>query len=248
MEECVMSVDVFRPLKFDAIANAVEIEETRAVRLADEWSLEQFAHEQIRGLVRQVFFSNVAQPVRQVVFSAVDARTDVPQICRQIGEALARETKSSVAVLSRELTALEAGGQKDVRQEVSRPRAVEAGPLPLRDMARRIRSNLWLLTEGEVLESCEKVTARTALYSRLCELRAEFDYSIVEGPPARLSSEAAALGQLADGLVLVLAAHKTRRAAARKIKETLEAARTRILGTVLSERTFPIPSALYRRL
>jgi hypothetical protein len=240
-----MSVDVFRPLKFDAIPNAVEIEEIHTVRVADEWSPEQFAHEQIRGLVRQVFFSSAAQPVRQVVFSAVDARTDVSQICRQIGEALAWETKSSVAVLSRALPALETSGQKDVRQEIIRPRAIDPGPLPLRDMARRIRSNLWLLTEGQVLESREKVTA---LYSRLCELRAEFDYSIVEGPPAGLASEAAALGQLADGLVLVLAAHKTRRAAARKIKETLEAARTRILGTVLSERTFPIPSALYRRL
>jgi hypothetical protein len=36
------------------------------------WNPEDFAREQIRGLVRQVFFSNVERPVRQVVFSAMD--------------------------------------------------------------------------------------------------------------------------------------------------------------------------------
>ena len=31
-------------------------------------------------------------------------------------------------------------------------------------------------------------------------------------------------------------------------KETLEATQSRILGTVLSERTFPVPERIYRRL
>jgi Mrp family chromosome partitioning ATPase len=46
----------------------------------------------------------------------------------------------------------------------------------------------------------------------------------------------------------VVSAQRTRRAAARTIKQALEAAHARILGTVLSERTFPVPEALYRRL
>jgi len=32
------------------------------------------------------------------------------------------------------------------------------------------------------------------------------------------------------------------------MKETLEAARVRVLGTILSNRVFPIPEAIYRRL
>lgn len=105
-----------------------------------------------------------------------------------------------------------------------------------------------MLTESKALESSSGAPTPTALYLRLCELRGEFDYSIVQGPAAGLSSEAAVLGQLTDGIVLVLTAHKTRRAAAKKIKEMLANARTRVLGTVLVDRTFPIPNALYRRL
>jgi Mrp family chromosome partitioning ATPase len=56
------------------------------------------------------------------------------------------------------------------------------------------------------------------------------------------------MGQLADGIILVLEAHNTRRAIARKIIETFEAAQVRVLGIVLSQRTFPLPEWMYRRL
>jgi Mrp family chromosome partitioning ATPase len=84
--------------------------------------------------------------------------------------------------------------------------------------------------------------------SCLAELRNEFEYAVIHGPAAGISSEAALLGQLADGIILVLEAHSTRKATARKIKETLEGAQSRILGTVLSKRTFPVPERIYRRL
>jgi Mrp family chromosome partitioning ATPase len=87
-----------------------------------------------------------------------------------------------------------------------------------------------------------------SLNGYLAKLRREFEYSIVEGPPAGESSEAAALGRSADGIILVLEAHRTRRAVARKIKATLDAADVRVLGTVLTGRRFPIPEVIYRRL
>jgi Mrp family chromosome partitioning ATPase len=56
------------------------------------------------------------------------------------------------------------------------------------------------------------------------------------------------MAQFADGIILVLSAQRTRRIMARKIKGMLEAAQARILGTVLSDRVFPIPDGIYRRL
>jgi Mrp family chromosome partitioning ATPase len=71
---------------------------------------------------------------------------------------------------------------------------------------------------------------------------------VVEGPVASNSSEAALMAQLADGIILVLEARSSRKATLRKIKEVLEATPCRILGTVLSERAFPMPERIYRRL
>jgi Mrp family chromosome partitioning ATPase len=56
------------------------------------------------------------------------------------------------------------------------------------------------------------------------------------------------MGQACDGLVLVLAANKTRRLVAAQIKDQLRRAQIPLLGTVLAERRFPIPQGLYRSL
>jgi hypothetical protein len=218
------------------------------VRDTAGWSPNSFAREQIRGLVRQVFFSNIAQPVRQVVFSAVEAQTDVGSICRQVGEALALETQAGIAVVCSDLPGRR---EADTVSADAVPGIAEKATRGI-SKSMRVRSNLWLLPNGGYFSAGDSVPVgldcRRLGYSRLADLRREFEFSIVQSPPAGESSEAAALGQLADGIILVLAAYRTRRVTARKIMERLRAAQVQVLGAVLSDRTFPIPEGIYRRL
>ena len=83
---------------------------------------------------------------------------------------------------------------------------------------------------------------------RVDELREAFDYVLIDTPPLNAYSEGVALGQSADGLVLVLEANSTRRDATARIAERLHSMQVNILGAVLNKRTFPIPDLLYRRL
>ena len=48
--------------------------------------------------------------------------------------------------------------------------------------------------------------------------------------------------------MLVLEANTTRRITALKAKQALEGHKVRVLGTVLNNRTFPIPESVYRLL
>jgi len=221
---------------------------TGYLRDTDEWSPDSFAREQIRGLVRQVFFSNIARPVKQVVFSAVEADSDVGSICRLVGEALASKTQASIAVVSRDV----GPDEREFVQEQNSPTAAEESSIRLNHATKRVAGNLWFVPDGGYFSADDVVLVRLNSprlgYSRLAELRREFEYSIVQCPPAGESSAAAALGQLADGIILVLAAHRTRRTTARKVLETLRAAQVQLLGTVLSDRTFPIPKGIYSRL
>lgn len=73
------------------------------------------------------------------------------------------------------------------------------------------------------------------------DLRQSFDYTLIHGPASGTRTEAALLGSLCDGVVLVVEANSTRRVAAQKVKERLHSANARLLGAVLSQRTFPIP-------
>ncbi|PYX46719.1 MAG: hypothetical protein DMG79_15625 [Acidobacteria bacterium] len=204
------------------------------------WNLESFAREQIRGLVQQVFFSSAQTPVRQVVFSAIDKDTDVKSLCRRVGEELAKETTSKIAILG-DYPQLFLSGEFQATASDRAP----TGLGTLRPAVTWVGENLWLAPA----DPGDGVRGSTShLHSYLAEIRQEFEYSIVAGPAAAESNQAMAMAQVADGIILVLSAGHTRRVTARKIKETFYAAQARILGTVLTDRVFPIPEGIYRRL
>jgi hypothetical protein len=205
---------------------------------SNEWNPAEFAREQIRGLVRRVFFASGTAPVRQVVFCAAGLHTDVANICDHVGQALALETSAPIAIVGRE--------PRPMGMMRTPPRHI--GTAAIKSWSTQASSNLWRVPESGLHGNGEESGTGRYWVACLGELRHEFEYTVIEGPIAGISSEAALLGQLADGIILVLEAHSTRRATARKIKETLAAAESRILGTVLSQRRFPVPEQIYRRL
>ncbi len=217
-----------------SMAQESSLLQVEAFREPEVWNPEDFAREQIRGLVQRVFFASGGRPVTQVVFSGAEPHMDVSGLCEQVGQALALETSAHIAVVGREMTA-ELGSWC-------------RGGAAIKSWSRQTAVNLWRVPGFGQRECGEESGTGRYWISRLAELRKEFEYAVIEGPAAGMSSEAALLGQLTDGIILVLGAHNTRRATARKIKETLEAAQSRILGTVLRERRFPVPEGIYRRL
>ncbi len=223
----------------DLMGSAAEVNASPRMRIVHEtsgWNREAFAREQIRTLVRRVFF-NCEMPIRQVLFTAIGRDLRPANICSQVGEALALETTARVAVVIREPAD---------EKKVCFPRNGSAAFI--KDDAVQLTSNLWRVTEPGPCATVENSGTGQYWVSRLAGLRSEFDFVVIQGPAAGSSSEAALLAELADGIVLVLEAGNTRKASARKVKECLQAGSSRILGTVLSERLFPIPERIYQRL
>jgi Mrp family chromosome partitioning ATPase len=120
---------------------------------------------------------------------------------------------------------------------------------PVRDFAKPVMGeNLWLLSSGSLaadqVESASLLNSET-MKVRISELRNEFDYVLIDSAPLSAHVDGVMLGQLADGLVLVLEANATRREAAVRVADTLRASNVRIVGAVLNKRTFPIPESVY---
>ncbi|MGA9800808.1 MAG: hypothetical protein WBQ68_17465 [Terriglobales bacterium] len=214
-----------------------------AVRESIVWNPERFGEEQIRSLVRQVFLPGWPKPARQVVFCAVDDG-DVAGICLRVSQVLAAQIPGTVALVEAHLESVRETDDYGPPAPVFRP----GGFRSMKDSARRVSSHLWRVPREMFLAENEAGLSVEWLPGRLRELRLEFDYTIVHGPPAALCSDAALLGYLSDGVVLVLEANVTRRAAAQRAVQTLQATNARLLGSVLSKRTFPIPEGIYRRL
>lgn len=212
--------------------------EALSPRRTPSWDLESLAREQIRGLIRQVFSPHGAPPVRQVVFSAIDSSSDVHQLCRQVGDLLAREKSADVAIVGA-FSHL----ARDAGTETTASYHRDGAHAPLKEVATRLHRNCWLLDSGQRFYQSGE-----SLQEYLSQIREEFEYSILAAPAAGESDTATAIAQLADGIILVLQAQSTRRAVAQRIKERMDDARVRLLGTVLSDREFPIPRELYLRL
>jgi len=202
------------------------------------WNKETFADEQLRGLVRQVFSAGLNPAVQQVVFSPVDRETDVRGLCGRVGEVLAEEKLVEIAVIDESETGSDVGSARRDLDGDSRYRTST-----IRQFATRIHRNVWRVPPRSTMPS---LSYRSSLCSYMAELRREFEYSIVAAPASTLSSEAAEMARFADGIILVVSAQHTRRVTALKVKNAL--GHLRLLGTVLSDREFPIPTSVYRRL
>jgi len=206
--------------------------------LRSAWNPVEFAREQLRGLVRQVFSPGWPRPSQQVVFSAVTCGTNARALCISVGRILADEAPGRVCVI-------DAPAEQGSKAE----EALRAAPgTALRHTSQQVSENLWAIPSASLLGHGQNLLSETWLRGRLRELRREFDYSVIHAHPVTLRSDTALLGSLADGVVLVLDASLTRRVVAQRTKEILQLADATVLGTVLINRVFPIPDAIYRRL
>jgi len=240
-------VDLF-PQTLDNVGEprTVEIEREASRPLGSAvWDPDAFAEEQIRGLVRQVFLPGWPKPARQVVFSPVDPETDISAICMQVGLALSAQVSGTTCLVEANLNS---PGLEQVVERNGHNLIANQESSTFREPSRRVSNQLWLIPRRVFVGENKSGLSGAWLRDQLAELRETFDYTVLYGPPAGVGSEAALLGSLCDGMVLVLEANSTRRVAAQKVKERLHAANARLLGAVLSGRTFPIPDAIYRKL
>jgi len=205
---------------------------------AGAWSKETFAGEQVRGLVRLVFSAGLNPPVQQVVFTPVERETDVRGLCRWVGEVLAEEKLAEIAVVDESETCLEVGSAGRDLDRDSR-----YSTTPIRQLATRIHKNVWRVPPRSTSPT---LFYGSSLCSYMAELRKEFEYSIVAAPASTMSSNALEMARFADGIILVLSAQHTRRVTALTVRNAL--GQVRLLGTVLGDREFPIPTSIYRRL
>lgn len=202
---------------------------------------------EISRLVHALFIAPAPIAPRMVVFAPVDDDCAPAQLCTRVAAALAARALGSVCVVDANLGAPEVHQHCGVPNDIGLAEALQDTE-PIGGLVRPLASGMGVLTAGNVGAGWEQLLLSEAMAWRLSELRESFEYVLLSAPPLASFPHAQYFGRLADGLVMVLEAHSTRRDLAGRIKIELEQAEVRLLGAVLNNRTFPIPESLYRRL
>jgi len=212
---------------------------------------DEITREESFKLVQNIFLLRGEESPRVVVFAGIDSGNGCSWICALVAEILASHKLGSVCIVDANLRTPALPELFGVSNHYGLTDALSKKG-SIRDFTKVIRSdNLWLLSCGslaaDTAESPSMLNSEN-MKARVAELRKEFDYVLIDSPPLNTYADGVAVGQLADGLVLVLEANSTRREAAVKATENLRSAQIKILGAVLNKRTFPIPGSLYHLL
>ena len=205
--------------------------------------------DEITKLIQRVFLLHESKPATTAVtFCGVNRRDGCSWVCARASEALAEQVSGRVCIVDANFRSPSLHEHFRVEKGAGLADAMK-NSTPIETFARPAwSSHLWLISAGGTDGEPNGAPNPACLRARISELRAEFDYVLVDAAPVGSCGDGAILGQLTDGVVLVVGCNSTRRETARAAKDSLEAAGVPILGTVLNRRTYPIPEALYRRL
>jgi Mrp family chromosome partitioning ATPase len=209
--------------------------------------LDGMAREEISKLVQRLF-QMPDKTTRHVVFTSMESGDGCNWICSRVGEILAGQVAGSICLVDCSLRAPSLHRQFKVENHYGLADAL-SGDGPIRQYAQQLsRPNLWLLSGGAINEGSQVLLTSDRMRARIAELRAEFNYVLMDVASFNVCNHAMIFGGLSDGVVLVLKANSTRRDATREVMQQLEASKVRLLGAVLNQRTFPIPERIYNKL
>jgi len=205
---------------------------------------------EIAKLVQHVFLlrDGSKQATTAVTFCGVSRGDGCSWVCARASEALSEHSAGRVCIVDANFRSPSLHEHFRAANVTGLSEAMKSAA-PMEAFARQAwNSHLWFVSAGAMGNDSNSVLSSARLRERVSELRAEFDYVLVDAPAVSESGDGALLGQMTDGILLVIGCNSTRRETARAAKESLEAGGVPILGSVLNRRTYPIPEALYRRL
>jgi capsular exopolysaccharide synthesis family protein len=107
--------------------------------------------------------------------------------------------------------------------------------------------NLSVITSGPIPPNSSELLGSVRMKHVMDHLREEYDMIIVDSPPILPVTDAAVASSLADGVILVVQAGRTRSGDVRHAQEVLEAAHANLLGVVLNRARRTVGDYYYAR-
>jgi hypothetical protein len=189
------------------------------------------------ALMHQLFFPSATLRRTSILLATVDAPSKASTLGEKIAVNLAHFSGGMVGII-------ESASPSQQSPWESKGLPVGFGRGLWQMYSSRIAERVWQIPMA--LLGHQPNEERGSTCDGLKELRSAFDYFLLSA--AINDSGMPSVCNLCDAAVLVITANVTRREAAVKAKEQLLRQGVTLLGTVLDQRTMPIPESIYRRL
>lgn len=194
---------------------------------------------EMNRIVQRIFFSRGDASCRHVVFCGIEAANASSSVGARVAQALAAKSRERVCLIDANPSNGGVSGVFGIP-----PQITEGQKGSISESCVPVAPGLWLV-RGPCTSVSGELPGTNELRSLLAELEQDFSHVLIDAPGCLLNDDATIWGQIADAAILVVEAESSHRIAARRAKQKLETAGARFAGTVLHNRSFPVPKALY---
>jgi len=206
----------------------------------------RFSREETFKLIQRLFLANRQGAPQMVVFCGVAEESNYGWICGRSAEHLSSQVKGTVCVVDANPrqpslhSYFKVDGSKGFVNVFTNSR-------PVKEFIQRIGDgNLSLLPAGSTGAKAHDApyAGSDRMRQILTELRAEFDYILIDAPTLASEPDLNLLAAQTDGVVLVMEPNGTSSKNAQKAKEDLHGANARVLGVVFNHQPFNLAGTL----
>jgi len=170
-------------------------------------------------LVQSLFIATGEAAPQVVAFAAVESGSGCTWVCAQTAGMMAEH-------LERPVCAVDANFRSPGLRRYFEVEDLEKTPAEWLSTSiveqPANRADLCLLSYSPEHRDWQTPSSLDQFQARISKLRKYFAYILIDAPPINASGDAALLGRVADGVVMVIQANSTRREAAQRAKEALE--------------------------
>lgn len=198
---------------------------------------------QLTKLVHRLLATDLRSAPRVIVFADVDHQNGSSWICCRTAELMAATTTVCVVDANLESPAVHTYFGLDNRGGLAKAMYEN---WPIERCLQVARTGPAVMPAGDGRFG---ISTRTndVLNSIMASLRQDFDYVFFDAPPIHSHTQSAVLSALADGLILIVQAHSTKRNLAKSARQELQAWNVNVLGAILNNHTFPVPENILRK-
>lgn len=201
------------------------------------FEMEVWQREELNKLVYGIFLAPGAESNRTVVLASAESGNGCSWICARAAELLASQVAGGVCVVDANFV------NPTLHEHFGVPNHQGLSDSLLQEesiggyVSQLSRQNLALVSAGSDFSSAfrEQHFPLERLCLRIEQLRAEFDYVLIDGESLDLGDASITLAGMADGMVIVLKTDSTRKDPTRSRLQDLKSASVRILGAVLNQ-------------
>lgn len=192
-----------------------------------------FMQNAVKTLATNIRFASVDDPVRSLAVTSSIPNEGKSTIAMNLVQALASGGKS-VLLIECDMRRRSLGGMLGVH-----PRngiySVLSGQVELDDaVVRTSMRNVWFLDSEPHIPNPVDILGSKRFHSFLQRLKGEYDFVVVDTPPLSAFIDAAVIGSVVDGTLLVVRRNFVRRDEVVASMEQLKKAEANVLGTVLN--------------